>query len=521
MVMRRNRYRKQTRYTRYRPAQTWEDLGLIGDTLRFTDDKIVTQQAIGYTKELCAVTCPMDIAVVYSMLHEGEGAEINTKQLINEHTRLASLYESGAVADGFAVVAKDNDCDGYTHKYNNSGSTAYAPIKYDMLEEIIKTLYQDEASDNMWSVLYPSPTIWCNWNDRRDDAGVDKLLYTSNHYKANNHAVAHFAVFSKAYPQFVAKSGQWQERLNIKAYLEGTPYEGMLGKNGFCMHKHDGTCQTHNPKWERAWVFHESLRSLYDNTPCSSYGGYDTQISAGDTSLLRFADHQRKLVQATDDKAVARLISKSLTRMEKRGVVTQTSTGRGRTFKWIAWDWLQQIQNRILASNAKQRKLGDKINGWEYTKGETTMSYGMEINDHDWKPIETVTTYRVVMRVPKKAYYGNNIDSNNISLPILFYHEGDAQAYANHLGSQDFTWKGGTQLVKSMNDDYDVTVHSPTFTVTASTHEMSVDGVAEIEEYLEPLELYKRLQEGGGKEYKALAETLRKTPSRITLVVKV
>ena len=156
MVMRRNRYRRQTRYTRYRPAQTWEDLGLIGDTLRFTDDKIVTQQAIGYTKELCDVTCPMDIAVVYSMLHEGEGADITSKQLVNEHTRLASLYESGAVADGFAVVAKENDCDGYRRQTNGySQGSAYAPIKYEMLVDIIKTFHQDEVGDEMWRLLHP------------------------------------------------------------------------------------------------------------------------------------------------------------------------------------------------------------------------------------------------------------------------------------------------------------------------------------------------------------------------------
>jgi len=523
MVMRRNRYRRQTRYTRYRPAKTWEDLGLIGDTLRFTDDKIVTQQALGYTKELCDVTCPMDIAVVYSMLHEGEGADITSKQLVNEHTRLASLYESGAVADGFAVVAKENDCDGYNRKStgNFAHGTGYAPIKYEMLEEIIKTFHQDEAGDEMWRLLYPFVATYMGWGETKNDASeAEKPLYVSHRYKVNNEAGSQFDVFKEAYPQFVKEHEQWRENIKVSVYLEGTPYEGRLAKTGYCMHKHDGTCQTHNPKWERTWVFDESLKSLYKNTPCSSYSGYEAHLQAGDTTLIRFADHQRKLVQATNDKVVTRLISKSLTRMEKRGVVKQTSTGRGRTFQWIAWEWLQAVQNRILASNAKQRKLGDKVNGWLYTKGTTTMSYGMEINDHDWKPIETLTTYRVAMRTPKKSYYGGGLDGSTTELPVLFYHEGDAQAYANHLGSQDFTWKGGTQMVKSMNADYDVTIHSPTFSVTSKTHEMSVDGVAEIEEYLEPLELYKRLQEGGVKEYKALEASLRTTPLRLTLVVK-
>ena len=138
--IRRNRYGRQIRYSRYRPAKTWEALGLIGDSLRFTDDDIVTKQAIGYTKELCNVTCPMDIAVVYSMLHEGEGADITSNQLVNAHTRLASLYESGVVADGFHVADKEKNCDGYSGKYdaNYDGS---APIDATMFVLRGKTIF--------------------------------------------------------------------------------------------------------------------------------------------------------------------------------------------------------------------------------------------------------------------------------------------------------------------------------------------------------------------------------------------
>ena len=508
----RNRYGRQIRFSRYRPAKTWEELGLIGDSLRFTDDDIVTKQAIGYTKELCNVTCPMDIAVVYSMLHEGEGADITSKQLVNAHTRLASLYESGVVADGFHVADKEKNCDGYSNKYN-ANYDAYAPIDATKAAEIIKTLHEDNASEEMWSVLFASLT---SYTDNKNDD--NKHLFIYGHWRVTDEASDIFTKFAKKYPDFVTGT-QWTSTkitAAIRKNLIGTDYENMISQNGYCYHAYEG-CQTHNPDWQRGWVFHESLKPLYKNQVVSSYGSYDTHISAGDTTLLRFPEHQRKLVQEVNDKVVTRLISKSLTRMEKRGVVKQTSHGRGRTFQWIAWEWLQDIQNRILASNAKQRKLGDKVNGWEYTKGTVTESYGMEICDHDWKPVTPIHYYKVRISIPKRHWHYTRVDYEYEEMPVIFYHENDAQAYCDHLNNQDLSWNGGTKMFKTIDADFNEVYNMPSFEVEQNDIDISVDGTAMIEDYLEPIELYKRLQQGGDDEYKSLVQTLRSTPKRLTI----
>ena len=516
-MIRRNRYGRQIRYSRYRPAETWEELGLIGDSLRFTDDDIVTKQAIGYTKELCNVTCPMDIAVVYSMLHEGEGADITSNQLVNAHTRLASLYESGVVADGFYVGDREKDCDGYAWINNIQGYTAFAPIDTSKAAEIIKTLHEDNASEEMWSVLFGFNSYHDDWN-REEGEGVDSL-YIYSHWRVTDETNDIFTKFAKKYPDFVTGT-QWtsNNKYNeVRHHLKGTDYEGRIASSGYCHHEHD-KCQTHNPDWQRGWVFHESLKPLYKNEVVSSYGSYDAHISASDTTLIPFSDHQRKLVQEVNDKVVTRLISKSLTRMEKRGVVKQTSYGRGRTFQWIAWEWLQQIQNRILASNAKQRKLGDKVNGWEYTKGTVTESYGMEICDHDWKPVTPVHYYKVRINIPKQHHwYDGRIDYNYEDMPVIFYHENDAQAYCDHLNNQDLSWNGGTKMFKTIDADFNEVYNMPSFEVVQTGISISVDGTAMIEDYLEPIELYKRLQQGGEDEYKSLVQTLRSTPKRLTI----
>ena len=512
-MIRRNRYGRQIRYSRYRPAETWEELGLIGDSLRFTDDDIVTKQAIGYTKELCNVTCPMDIAVVYSMLHEGEGADITSNQLVNAHTRLASLYESGVVADGFAIVEQEKDCDGY---YSDKHGNSLAPINQTKLAKIPKTLHEDNAPEEMWRALFGYRTHH-TYNYYSNISKDEQHKYIDSYYYVTDSELELFDMFAKQYPQFV-EGTQWRKNRmgNRLQILEGTPYEGRLKGKGYCYHVHN-ECQTHTPKWEREWVFQESLEPLYHNKVVSSYGSYDTHISAGDTTLLRFSEHQRKLVQEVNDKVVTRLISKSLTRMEKRGVVKQTSYGRGRTFQWIAWEWLQQIQNRILASNAKQRKLGDKVNGWEYTKGTVTESYGMEICDHDWKPVTPIHYYKVRISIPKKHWHYTRVDYEYEEMPVIFYHENDAQAYCDHLNNQDLSWNGGTKMFKTIDADFNEVYNMLSFEVEQNDIDISVDGTAMIEDYLEPIELYKRLQQGGEDEYKSLKQSLRKVPSKLTI----
>ena len=42
----------------------------------------------------------MDIAVLYSIVERGEGVEVTAKDLVNDYTRLASLFESGRIVRG-------------------------------------------------------------------------------------------------------------------------------------------------------------------------------------------------------------------------------------------------------------------------------------------------------------------------------------------------------------------------------------------------------------------------------------
>ena len=87
-------------FTGYRDPEVWADLGLIGDSLSFTTDETVTKLGIGYIKSRDEEGA-MDTAVRFTLLNAGENGEINAKQMLNHHTRLAALIEAGLLAYGW------------------------------------------------------------------------------------------------------------------------------------------------------------------------------------------------------------------------------------------------------------------------------------------------------------------------------------------------------------------------------------------------------------------------------------
>ena len=110
-------------------------------------------------------------------------------------------------------------------------------------------------------------------------------------------------------------------------------------------------------------------------------------------TLIPLMQNIRAMSHYLEDKVVLRAINKSLNRMEKSGKAVQVTAGRGRTFRWDAWGWLDEYRQKHLVTLAKQRKLGDKVNGWEYTKGQVTNMFGVEVCDHEWHPVEEVKTF--------------------------------------------------------------------------------------------------------------------------------
>mgnify|MGYP003124437753 CR=1 FL=1 len=384
----------------YRHPSVWKELGLIGDRLTFTNDETVTKLGLGYLSSV-GKECAMDAAVRYTLLNAGENAEINAKQMLNQHTRLAALIEENIMADGWYRV--DGEC------------------------------------TRGWVVATDFRKLWKN--------GM------CSGYEINN---AHFPASC----------------INTKEDLEGThPYYS----------------------WNK-----------------SNTGGYYSglQIASKDNLLetIPVLGNERMLANHLEDKVVLRAINKSLNRMVKSDKVVQVTAGRGRTFRWNAWQWLDDFRNRRLVTEAKQRKLGDVVNGWEYTKGNITTQYGVEVCDYAWEPVEPVIYWYVAL----------NTQTNNVQLPYIFFNKEDAVAYKEQIDLAENAPQFPT-VYKGVDGEKKPSLPY-IFVVKKVVQGFHLKANTTIEEVQQPDTLYKRLMVGPKavyNEYLDMSTNRYKFPKRL------
>lgn len=387
-------------FTGYRDPEVWAELGLIGDSLSFTTDETVTKLGIGYIKSR-GVECAMDTAVRFALLNAGENGEINAKQMLNQHTRLAALIEAGLVADGW---------------------------------------YEDNDNKKQQGWVFHEDGIRLYWN------------HVSSRWSHDN---SHFG-----------------------GHLLGTKELWQYDKG-----------------WSgRSWVLRdngETGRRDYKKLWESEDGFYPLPLQG----------NERTAVNMLEDKEVLKCINKSLNRMTKSGKAIQVTQGRGRTFRWNKWGWLDEYRQKHLVTMAKQRKLGDVVNEWEFTKGRVTNMYGVEICDHEWHPVSPVSYFTVEQMIPsiEEDRYGSydhdanrwvpsiDIQWRNARLPYFFMNEGEAQAVVDELNSHSYPRKG--MGIRSNGE-----LLTPTHNVVEVSAPMVVRGDAVIEDYMQPDEMFKRIQ---------------------------
>jgi len=385
-------------FTGYRKPKVWADLGLIGESLSFTTDETVTKLGIGYIRDR-GVECAMDTAVRFTLLNAGENGEINAKQMLNQHTRLAALIERGLAADGW---------------------------------------YLDDEEKKQRGWVFHEDCVRLHWNQ------------ITSSYSYDN---AHFG-------------------------------GGLLGATE--LWKYDSG-------WSgRSWSLRsngERYRSDYNLLWESEDGFYPIPLRG----------NERMAMNMLEDKEVLKCINQSLNRMVKSGKAIQVTQGRGRTFRWSKWGWLDEYRQKHLVTMAKQRKLGDVVNGWEFTKGDVTNMYGVEICDHEWHPVTPVNYFTVVQKVPyldkESSYnwsqggwtYTTVLRWRQLNLPYFFMDKAEAQAVVDELNSHSYPRKG---IGIRRNGE----LLTPTHELAENEVEMRVRGEVMIEDYMHPDEMFKRIQ---------------------------
>lgn len=500
------------RFEKHRKAETWYELGLMGDSLSYTDEEILTVQALGYTKHTAGVCNPMDVAVLYSIVNEGESVELTAKDMLNDYTRLAYLFEEGRIIDGYLNVEGSVECDGFHNQHNLKNYWQSSKLSYNL--SIINSLVELKRID----LIEKHAQVLCGWN--RDKSGE---AHAFNHYEA-----------IKALANDTADL-DWTFHVYIKSrYItNGTISNVSLGdgrwinKHGICNDTSvDKPCAIHNihGSTKRVWVHTEYFNILHHGnfpTSQSSFKPHSSHVI--DDTVEYIKDSNRAYTNIVEDKYILRSINKSLNRMLKRCVILQTTEGRGRKFKWFDSKW-QQVQNqrmKIMASNSKKRKLGDVVNGWEYYKMDTTKSFGMEIVTYGWKPQVQLEYFNVKMTGNK--IYGNDIGKQyyDTCMGKIFYDESTAESFVNSLSEMLSSLHGGINKFNTLDEDFDTHPILPSLIVKRRTPTYRISAEADVESYTTPQQVMKQHHLLGSKWNYKNGEMFCSSPSAITLTKKI
>lgn len=500
------------RFEKHRKAKTWHELGLMGDSLSYTDEEILTVQALGYTKSTAGTCNPMDLAVLYSIVNEGEGVELTAKDMLNDYTRLAYLFEEGRIIDGHLDVEGSVECDGFHNQHDLVGYWGTRKLSY--VSSIIKELVELKRID----LIEKHAQLLCGWN--RDKSGE---AHAFNHYEAIK-ALAHDVKdLDFKYLTYITSSYTSNGTIGNISLGDGR----WINKHGICNDTSvDKPCTIHkiHGSTKRVWVHTEDFKILHHGNLPTSQGNFQPHSEhVIDDTVEYIKDSNRAYTNIVEDKYILRSINKSLNRMLKRFVILQTSEGRGRKFKWFDGKWMQ-VQNqrmKIMASNSKKRKLGDVVNGWEYYKMDTTKSFGMEIVTYGWKPKEELEYFTVTLR--GKQLYGNvvNNEYHNSCMGKIFYDESTAESFTNSLSEMLSSLHGGISMFNTLDEDFNTYPILPSLCVNRKTPTYRISAEADVESYTTPQQVMKQHHLLGSKWNYKNGEMFCTSPSAITLTKKI
>ena len=499
------------RFEKHRQAKTWHELGLMGDSLSYTDEEILTVQALGYTKYTAGTCNPMDVAVLYSIVNEGEGVELTAKDMLNDYTRLAYLFEEGRIIDGYLDVEGSVECDGFHNKHNLNHYWSSRKLSY--FSSIIKELVEKKRID----LIEKHAQVLCGWN--RDKSGE---AHAFNHYDAIKALADDTTDLDLKYQTYISSSYTTNGTISNVSLGDGR----WISKDGICNDTSiDKPCTIHNihGSTKRVWVHTENFKILHHGNSPTSQGSFQPHSShVIDDTVEYIKDSNRAYTNIVEDKYILRSINKSLNRMLKRFVILQTTEGRGRKFKWYDGKW-QMVQNqrmKIMASNSKKRKLGDVVNGWEYFKMNTVESFGMEIVTYGWKPKEELEFFTV--RLAGKKLYANDITNEYSScMGKIFYDESNAQSFINSLSEMLSSLHGGINKFNTLDEDFNTHPILPSLNVSRKTPTYRLSAEADVESYSTPQQVMKQHHLLGSKWNYKNEEKFCSLPSAITLTKKI
>ena len=87
-------------WTGWKKWNDFKNAGIVENAVDFSDEAIITDHAVGRTKDAIDMCWPMDAAVAYTLMKVGPDVELSKVDMVNTFTRSAAVMMTGKVAYG-------------------------------------------------------------------------------------------------------------------------------------------------------------------------------------------------------------------------------------------------------------------------------------------------------------------------------------------------------------------------------------------------------------------------------------
>lgn len=495
--------------------------GLVDDTVMFTSDPIETAHALGKTRDTIGKCWPMDAAVAYTLASAGPDAQLTSKQMVNQQTKMAAAMMSqmvgyGRVPDPRVESCGHDEVDAFSIWWNQPKLDNQGHITFDNNTRL--QLGDFGFSDQKWNYRTPA-SVAENINNAK---GAWGLLLS---------------------PKFAPLRLAIEKKLGTTLWAMNTsqPFH-VIHTTGLCKWKGKATkmCRHHDRPTINAWVlikrlhpngkindnryipmwsrnrYEASVHNGWNNDMVKENLGYNIHKTIEPARIVLWDNVKRNLGNQMDEKFVIKEINAACRRMSARNfnVVTKTGLRNTATYTWKNWTWLAQLKSWIAQTSKKNRKEHDLHNGWKWTKYESRQSYGYEIAKFKWTPGKVNERYNkdsnntVPPAIPMDimTYYvklgGSSWQAKNI--PFRFKTKADAIQYRNFLpmmaskcGGVNYDgrkWDGdvGSELV----DDSDKSLR-----IMHHKHTLEMDMSVDAEDMKTPTEILHALLFGTPQDY--------------------
>jgi hypothetical protein len=509
-------------WTGWKKWNDFKNAGIVENAVDFSDEAIITDHAVGRTKDAIDMCWPMDAAVAYTLMKVGPDVELSKVDMVNTFTRSAAVMMTGKVAYGEFPKPGVESCGhdeimGYIH------TLAALTFKAVAEGEPVRILFDNSYYNKK------SMSQFLKQQDVEEGDPLFDLCKVRTNDDIHQLTTEHFMTWEYFRPLREFIFDQFGEFVITHSDDINKSRSFTRGKCKWADDP-DKQCKHHNQPMIHNWGMVRTANGFdtiwnrertYAGWNWDQFSDYAFDTPEKISGTVLWSEVSRSLSNAIDEKQVVRYISKSLQRMLKRtdNIVAKHGEGRDATFSWSDWSWLADLTSQIKGTNSKKRKENEIANGWIYTKVNSRMSFGHEIADFVWRPADDIFEYGVKVSGWKDSRYSWNSTETAPMSGLRFASPEQAKAFivairSAHLEHGGFmTARSHTGLEKDLLDEGN---NGMSFSVVKYNMQDKYElaGVYHPEEYMHPAQLHMMYRNAAPAVIAPHDEKLTKSPTK-------